>query len=197
MATHTSTAEEQPYDRLDCPACGTIFNDLPDADRRLSLMRRKRPGVDLPGGSPSPLDRLGRGRVRRRLGRPPRATQARGSTAPERGGATSSPSDPGVLCRIGGPSRRAAHSIRRLCRLPVGGRPSVPSKNRTRTPDRGLRERHLSMPLCPGQTLPFASLTARRVTPPGHGPSQTQTPGDHWQADRSPGVSMPRKPRWR
>jgi hypothetical protein len=31
MASHTVPAEEQPYDRLDCPACGTIFQDLPDA----------------------------------------------------------------------------------------------------------------------------------------------------------------------
>ena len=30
-ATHAVSAEEQPYDRLDCPACGTIFRDLPDA----------------------------------------------------------------------------------------------------------------------------------------------------------------------
>lgn len=27
--THAWTAEEQPYDRLDCPACGTIFRELP------------------------------------------------------------------------------------------------------------------------------------------------------------------------
>ena len=30
MASHTASAEEQPYDRLDCPACGTIFQDLPE-----------------------------------------------------------------------------------------------------------------------------------------------------------------------
>lgn len=30
-ATHAWTTEEQPYDRLDCPACGTIFRELPDA----------------------------------------------------------------------------------------------------------------------------------------------------------------------
>jgi hypothetical protein len=30
-ATHAESAAEQPYDRLDCPACGTIFRDLPDA----------------------------------------------------------------------------------------------------------------------------------------------------------------------
>jgi hypothetical protein len=30
MASHTAPAEEQPYDRLDCPACGTIFQDLPE-----------------------------------------------------------------------------------------------------------------------------------------------------------------------
>jgi hypothetical protein len=30
-ATHTWTTDEQPYDRLDCPACGTIFRELPDA----------------------------------------------------------------------------------------------------------------------------------------------------------------------
>ena len=29
--THAWTAAEQPYDRLDCPACGTIFRELPDA----------------------------------------------------------------------------------------------------------------------------------------------------------------------
>lgn len=29
--THAESAEEQPYDRLDCPACGKIFRDLPDA----------------------------------------------------------------------------------------------------------------------------------------------------------------------
>lgn len=28
--THTWTAEDQPYDRIDCPACGTIFRDVPD-----------------------------------------------------------------------------------------------------------------------------------------------------------------------
>jgi hypothetical protein len=30
----------------------------------------------------------------------------------------------------------------------------------------------------------------RRVTPARPGPSHAQTPGDHWQADRSPGVTM-------
>ena len=29
--THAASTEEHPYDRLDCPACGTIFRDLPDA----------------------------------------------------------------------------------------------------------------------------------------------------------------------
>jgi hypothetical protein len=29
--THAWTAAEQPYDRLDCPACGTIFQELPEA----------------------------------------------------------------------------------------------------------------------------------------------------------------------
>jgi hypothetical protein len=29
-ATHVASADEQPYDRLDCPGCGTIFRDLPD-----------------------------------------------------------------------------------------------------------------------------------------------------------------------
>lgn len=28
--THAWSAEDQPYDRLDCPACGTIFQELPD-----------------------------------------------------------------------------------------------------------------------------------------------------------------------
>jgi hypothetical protein len=28
---HAVSIEEHPYDRLDCPACGTIFRDLPDA----------------------------------------------------------------------------------------------------------------------------------------------------------------------
>ncbi len=32
MASHTTPAEEQPYDRLDCPACGTIFQDLPETE---------------------------------------------------------------------------------------------------------------------------------------------------------------------
>jgi DNA-directed RNA polymerase subunit RPC12/RpoP len=32
MASHPASAEEQPYDRLDCPACGTIFQELPDAE---------------------------------------------------------------------------------------------------------------------------------------------------------------------
>ena len=31
VPTHAWTAEEQPYDRLDCPACGTIFRELPAA----------------------------------------------------------------------------------------------------------------------------------------------------------------------
>ena len=30
--THAWTAEDQPYDRLDCPSCGTVFRDLPDAE---------------------------------------------------------------------------------------------------------------------------------------------------------------------
>jgi len=29
--SHAASTEEHPYDRLDCPACGTIFRDLPDA----------------------------------------------------------------------------------------------------------------------------------------------------------------------
>jgi hypothetical protein len=29
--THAWTTEEQPYDRLDCPACGKVFRELPDA----------------------------------------------------------------------------------------------------------------------------------------------------------------------
>ncbi len=33
-ATHAASAEEQPYDRLDCPECGTIFRDLPDAQAK-------------------------------------------------------------------------------------------------------------------------------------------------------------------
>jgi hypothetical protein len=28
--THAWSAEDQPYDRLDCPACGTILQELPD-----------------------------------------------------------------------------------------------------------------------------------------------------------------------
>ena len=195
--THAESAEEQPYDRLDCPACGTIFRDLPDAVADCPACGSTIHVLTCPEGVRHLLtdadvaafddDWEALHATRRR-----EEAQRRNAAALQaRRAALASYGELGVRLvdlrtTTGG-----------VCGVPRGGRTSVPSAGRARAPDRRLRTRHLPVRLRPRATVRHASLTGLASRLGSVGPSQTQTPGDHWQADRSPGVSMRQRPRGR
>ena len=192
--THAESAEEQPYDRLDCPACGTIFRDLPDAVADCPACGSTIHVLTCPEGVRHLLtdadvvafdddwDALHATRRREE------AQRRNAAALQARRTALASYGELGVrlVDLRTRPGACAAASRWPNARTVRGPHPDSRSRAANTTSAGAIT---------PRRDRPSRVADRPRVTPRELGASQTKTPGGHWQADRSPGVSMPGRSR--